>query len=80
MHSIAGEDFLNTDLLFVAFPGQHDKLHGVDVSVCVSCAGGGGAFLQLTLKLQRDCNVKLMHFHCLATALLLTHTRKYIKH
>lgn len=59
-------------LLLVAFACQHDKLHGVrDVSVCLSGAGLTGApLLQLTLQLQRNGHVQLVHLHRLTAALL----------
>lgn len=44
IHSLVNTHF-DTDLLLVAFPGQHNKLHGVNVIFCLSCAYRGGAFL-----------------------------------
>lgn len=59
-------------LLFVSFPGQHDELHGFgDVRLSLSHALlPRAALLQLTLELQRDGHVQLVHLHRLAAALL----------
>lgn len=66
-------------LLLVAFACEHDELHGVgDVGVSLPDARlSGPALLQLTLQLQRDGHVQLVHLHRLPAALLQedkTHT------
>lgn len=59
-------------LLLVAFPCQHDELHGVgDVRVSLPDARlSGASLLQLTLQLQRNGHVKLVHLHRLTATLL----------
>lgn len=70
MHAVAVR--VERYLLLVAFARQHDELHGVgDVPVSLRDAGLPGPSLpQLTLQLQRDGHVQLVHFHRLAAALL----------
>lgn len=63
---------MHSHLLLVAFACQHDELHGV-VDVRVSLADArlsAAALLQLTLQLQRNGHVQLVHLHRLAAALL----------
>lgn len=59
-------------LLLVALARQHDELHGVgDVGVSLPDARlSRASLLQLTLQLQRDGHVQLVHLHRLAAALL----------
>lgn len=59
-------------LLLVALACKHDELHGVrDVRVSLCDAWRSTpSLLQLTLQLQRNGHIQLVHLHCLATALL----------
>lgn len=56
-------------LLLVAFASQHDKLHGIG-DVRVSLADAWLSLLQLTLQLQRNGDIQLVHLHRLAATLL----------